>query len=428
MKFAVIIADGAADLPIPALGNRTPLEAARTPNLDALAQVGRLGTAVTTPPGWPGGAGSDICCMSLLGYDPTKYHTGRAPLEAAAMNINTGERDWIFRLNLVTVGEPGTADEGLMIDHSAGGITDSEAIQLIDAVQQQWQVTIRNSQRDFMLRHGVSYRSILVDRTGRSYQGVRTTPPHEIPRQPWFKALPAGTTADSQAGAKMLTTLMESAADVLIDHPVNQARARAGKRPANMVWLWGGGTRPGMPHFGDRYGVGRGAMITAVDLLAGIAGLIGWKRLDVPGVTSYHDTDYGAQGRATIDALEEHDIVCCHVEAPDEASHQGDYATKVASIEAIDAKVVGPVHQHMSARFGESGWRLLVMPDHYTLCSTRKHDETPVPFVVAGTGFGPGARASERFTERDAGESDVRVERGHDLMEFFVKHNTRRDG
>ncbi len=417
MKYVIIIADGAGDLPIAELGNRTPLEAAHTPNMDAIAAMGRLGTAVTTPPGWL--AGSDVCTMCLLGYDPRKYHTGRAPLEAAAINVPMGDKDWIFRLNLVTVGEDGTPDAGLMLDHSAGAITDEEAIQLVDAIQQHWQVTIPKSQRDFLLRAGVSYRNILVDRTGRGYIGVTTTPPHEIPRQPWSKHLPTGGDA-----AKVLVNLMESAADVLMDHPVNQARVRAGLRPANMAWIWGQGTRPLMPAFQERFGL-RGAMITAVDLLAGIARLIGWERLHVPGVTSYHDTDYAAQGRATCEALEKFDIVCCHVEAPDECSHQGDWKTKVAAIEAIDAKVVRPVMQRLMA-FGDAesdpkaeGWRMIILPDHYTLCSTRKHDATPVPFAMAGSWVH--THRSGPFTEAACHAADLKVQNGHDLMEFFLR-------
>ncbi len=420
MKHVIVIADGAGDLPIPALGNRTPLEAAVTPNLDALAPESRLGTAMTTPDGWL--AGSDVCSMSLLGYAPEKYHTGRAPLEAASLGIPMNPGDWIFRINLVTVGDPDSSDAGLMLDHSAGGITDTEARQLFDAIQQHWQVTVKNSHTEFLLRHGVSYRGIVVDRSGRSYAGVTCTPPHEIPRQPWGRSLPVGESAAARESARKLESLMEAAADVLADHPVNQARMAAGKRPANMAWLWGGGTRPMMPSFADRFGLKRGAMITAVDLLSGIAKLIGWTRLDVPGVTSYHDTDYAGQGQATIDALEDFDIVCCHVEAPDEASHQGDHATKVAAIEAIDAKVIGPIVRHLKTL---PDWRLLVLPDHYTLCSTRKHDATPVPLLIAGTGVLPATRPASRFTEAQAASADLHVGHGHDLMEFFLRHNRR---
>jgi 2,3-bisphosphoglycerate-independent phosphoglycerate mutase len=420
VKYAIVIADGAGDLPLHELDGRTPLEAARTPNMDAVAAMGRLGTAGTTPPGF--GAGSDVCTMCLLGYDPAQYHTGRAPLEAAAMGVPMGPTDWIFRLNLVTVGGAGSADEGLMLDHSAGAITDAEAAALVEAIVAHWSSSEPDLAKDFSLRHGVSYRSILVDRSGRSYDGLVTTPPHEIPRQPWGKALPKGT-GKAREGAEALARLMELAAEVLPGHEVNRARMAKGLRPANMAWIWGQGVRPSLPPFQQLHGL-RGAMITAVDLLAGIAALIGWDRLDVPGVTSYHDTDYAAQGRATCEALDRYDVVCCHVESPDEASHQGDWRTKVAAIEAIDEKVVGPVVGKLRT-FGDAehdsastGWRLLILPDHYTLVSTRKHDATPVPFTMAGSWVR--ALRTGPFTEAAAQEADLHIERGHELMEFFL--------
>ncbi len=415
MKYAIIIADGAADLPLDELDGRTPLEAARTPNLDEVARLGRVGSAATTPPGMS--AGSDVCSMSLLGYDPAKYHTGRAPLEAAALGVPLGDRDWIFRLNLVTLGTTGS-ETGLMLDHSAGAISDAEARDLVQGIVAQWRQDVPELAREFDLYPGVSYRNILVDRSGVSYADLKTTPPHEIPRRPWAEHVPTG------AHAGRLATLMESASRALAAHPVNAARRKAGMRPASGAWIWGQGTRPAMPTFESRFGV-RGAMITGVDLLAGIAALIGWERLDVPGVTSYHDTDYEAQGRATCEALDRFDVVCCHVEAPDEASHQGDCKTKVAAIESIDRLVVGPVLEKLRA-FGDAGedpdaegWRMLVMPDHFTLVSTRKHDATPPPLVMAGSWIR--SAVQRRFTEADAESSDLRINPGHELMEFFLR-------
>lgn len=431
MKYVIVIADGAGDLPIEELGGQTALEAARTPNLDAVARAGRLGTAVTTPPGF--GAGSDVCSMSLLGYDPRKYHTGRAPLEAAALGLNLGAKDWIFRLNLVTVGEPGTADDGLMLDHSAGAITNAEARELVSGLAKFWRERVPEIAGDFALTPGVSYRNILVDSSGergpgRGYDRIETTPPHEIPRQPWNDHLPRAAKARDERGeaaAELVRTLMTLAGDYLPTHPVNIARKARGQRPANMAWVWGQGSKPAMPNFEERFGV-RGAMITAVDLLAGIAALIGWDRLDVPGVTSYHDTDYAAQGRATCDALDEYDLVCCHVEAPDEASHQGDHKTKVAAIEAIDAHVIAPIVRKLQS-LGDpekdsraEGGRLLVMPDHYTLVSTRKHDPTPPPLVMYGA-WVRSAVVRERFTEALCDESDLRIDPGNELMEYFLR-------
>jgi 2,3-bisphosphoglycerate-independent phosphoglycerate mutase len=417
VKYVIIIPDGGADRPLPELNGLTPFEAADTPNLDRLARRGRVGTARTTPPGF--GAGSDVCTMDLLGYDPAKYHTGRAPLEAASLGVDTAPGQWIFRLNLVTVGEAGTDQDGLMLDHSAGGIGDAEARVLLADLANAWAQSEPELAADFDLTPGVSYRSILVDRSGRSYRGVRTIPPHEIPGQPWAPALPSGDPA-----ADAIARLMEISRAFLPDHPVNRARREAGLRPANAAWIWGQGTRPQLPSFLQRFGL-KGGMITSVDLLSGIARLIGWDLIDCPGLTSYHDTDYAAQGRATIAALDHYDIVCCHVEAPDEASHQADWPTKVASLESIDREIIGPVVQALE-RFGDAetdpaaeGWRVLVLPDHYTLCSTRKHDATPVPFAMAGAWVR--SVVQRTLTEPQADASDLHIDPGCDLMEYFLR-------
>lgn len=377
-----------------------------------------MGVAKTTPPGFE--AGSDVCSMSLLGYDPAVYHTGRAPLEAASLGVQSGPADWIFRLNLVTTGAgvrgPYSADLGtLMIDHSAGAISDSEARVLVAALVEHWKRAEPEAARGVQLTPGVSYRNILVDASGRSSANLRTTPPHEIPGEPWEAKLPAGGPS-----AAVLCRLILASRDVLRDHPVNAARLAAGKRPATLAWIWGQGLKPSMPSFRQRFGM-KGAMITAVDLLAGIASCMGWDRLPVPGVTSYHDTDYAAQGRAAVEAVTAggYDIVCCHVEAPDEASHQADWKTKVAAIESIDRHVIGPVAECIRnlEKQGE-GCRALVLPDHYTLVSTRKHDATPVPFLVAGAGVG--RNGASAFSEIQAAKAGLVIERGHDLMNYFL--------
>jgi len=391
------------------------------PVLQSLARIGRVGVAGTTPPGFD--AGSDVCSMSLLGYDPSRFHTGRAPIEAAALGMVFKPTDWIFRLNLVTVGDPGTPDAGLMLDHSAGAITDAEARVLVTDLLAHWQRVAPIDAEGFTLTPGVSYRNILVDHAARDYRSLTTTPPHEIPRQPWVRSMPRASGASADQSAR-LSRLMHASADFLSAHPVNRSRRDRGLRPANMAWIWGQGTAPSLPTFESRFAM-RGAMITSVDLLAGIASLIGWERLHVPGLTSYHDTDYAAQGRATCDALDRFDIVCCHVESPDELSHQGDWMTKVEALEAIDAHIMAPLVAKLAA-YGDPasdaaalGWRLLYMPDHYTLTSTRKHDATPVPFLIAGSFI---RSAVERpFTESAARSSDLVIDRGHDLMEYFLK-------
>ena len=416
VKYVVIIPDGGADRPIPELNGLTPLEAAETPHLDALARRGRTGTVRTTPPGFQ--AGSDVCNMSLFGYDPARYHTGRAPLEAASLGIETAPDQWIFRLNLVTTGEPGTPDEGLMVDHSAGGISEQEAGALLRGLAEYWAERGPDLARDFELTPGVSYRSILVDRSGCSYAGMTTSPAHEIPRRPLSQELPVGSGACDR-----LIRLMDMARDYLPGHEVNRARVEQGLRPANAAWIWGQGTRPQLAGFASRFGL-KGGMITSVDLLAGIARLIGWDLIDCPGLTSYHDTDYESQGRATIEALDRYDLVCSHVESPDEVSHQGDWSTKVAALEAIDRFVVGPVVEALEKTGdpeqdpGAEGWRVLVLPDHYTLCSTRKHDDAPVPFLMAGSWIR--SVVPRGFSEREAQQSDLRIDPGHDLMEYFL--------
>ncbi|MFK7759380.1 MAG: 2,3-bisphosphoglycerate-independent phosphoglycerate mutase [Phycisphaerales bacterium] len=417
MKYVIIIPDGGADKPLEELNGLTPFEAADTPNLDALARSGRVGTAATTPQGF--GAGSDVCTMDLLGYEPGVYHTGRAPLEAESIGIQAEPSDWIFRLNLVTVGEEGSDQAGLMLDHSGGGIPDAEARVLIDGLLAYWRSATPELTENLELTHGVGYRSIMVDRSGRSYSSVECTPPHEIPDRPWRPAMPSGSKAESD----FITELMERSRVYLSEHEVNRTRMEQGLRPANMAWIWGQGTRPSMPSFESRFGI-RGGMITSVDLLSGIAKLIGWDLIKCPGLTSYHDTDYAMQGRVTIDSLTKYDLVCCHIEAPDEASHQADYMTKVASLEAIDREIIGPVIKALEvygdpeADLDAQGWRVLVLPDHYTLCSTRMHDATPVPFAMAGAWVR--SVVPRVLTEQSAQDSDLHIDPGSDLMEYFL--------
>ncbi|MBA4039934.1 MAG: phosphoglycerate mutase [Planctomyces sp.] len=416
-SHVVIIADGASDQPLAELGGRTPLEAAQTPALDALARRGAVGTAGTTPPGWQ--AGSDVCSMCLLGYDPREYHTGRAPLEAAAIGLDPPAGAHLYRVNLVSVGEPGTPDEGLMLDHSAGAISDAEARELFEALARAWGAAVPGVWGRSELRHGVSYRGVWANWSGLAHGEVVTTPPHEVPGKPWRHHAPTARNTGEAAleAERVLGAMVAASAAALPGHPVNAARRAAGKRPANLAWPWGQGTRPSMPGFQGRFGV-RGAMTTAVDLLAGIAHLIGWTRLRVPGVTSYHDNDYAAQGRATVEALADHGVVCCHVEAPDEASHQGDWRTKVAAIEAIDRHVVGPIVRSLE-RDRPGRWRVMVLPDHATLVSTRRHHDAPVPVLIAGAGVAPGRAA--RLTEAQAALGGWHVPQGHTLMDVLLR-------
>jgi len=396
MKYAIIIPDGAADQPLEALDGRTAFEAARTPNLDKLGAMGRQGVVHTTPEGTP--CGSDVCSLCLLGYDPRTYHRGRAPLEARAMGLEMTADDWVFRVNLIT------AIDGVIQDHSAGQIRSGEGEWLLRDLAD------RIDLPGMRVYPGVSYRNILVDSGGRDWSRVETTPPHDVPGEPLRRWLPRG-----EGPVELLHQLIAASEACFRDHEVNAARRDAGELPATHVWPWGEGQRPSTPAFEHRFGL-RGAMITAVDLLAGIAGFIGWDRLEAPGQTSYHDTDYESAGAVAIEALKGYDLVCVHVEAPDEASHAGDAATKVASIESIDQWIVGPLSEAVMR--SEDGGRVLVLPDHYTLVSTRKHDATPPPFVMAGQGVAnprPGP-----FSEAQAGRAGLTIRRGHELMEYFL--------
>jgi len=408
MKYVVILPDGAADFACEALDGQTPLEAAHTPYLDAIAKRGRQGTVATTPKSMA--CGSDICTMSLLGYDPMEYHTGRAPLEAAAMGIELASTDWVFRVNMVTV------IEGLMQDHSAGHISESEANTLLHEFAQNADMP------DMELFPGVGYRHILVDRSGsldpeevhpkeiRDWSDLVTTPPHDIPGEPIEDNLPVGE------NATLLRSMIDTSARLFVNHDINSTRAETGQSPATHLWPWGQGLPPNMPSFESRFGL-RGAVITAVDLLAGLAHFLGWDRLDVPNQTSYHDsTDYVATGQGAIAALDDYDLIAVHVESPDEAGHAADPMTKRDAISAIDQHVVGLIVEALESR-GEP-YRILAMPDHYTRCDTRKHDPTPPPFVMAGhrvTGL-----REKPMSEAHANASDLHIAYGHELMEFFL--------
>lgn len=394
MKYAIIIPDGASDDPLKELGGRTPLEVAHIPNMDQVAITGRQGTVRTIPDGFE--SGSDVAIMCLLGYDPRKYHSGRAPLEAAAQRIPLAPTDWVFRCNLVTVAD------GIMKDHSAGGITNAEAHRLINDLAQSLDIP------GLELHTGVSYRNLLVYRGDQPFD-VTTTPPHEIPDLPAAKHLPKGE------GSHILRRIMQQSAQLFANHPINLVRRQTGLNPASQVWLWGQGHPPQMPTFAEKFGVKHCAMITAVDLLRGLGALMKWDILNVDGMTSFHDTDYAGQGLATVAALDKYDLVLSHVEAPDEASHQADYRTKIAAIEHIDKFIVAPVLEKLRT-FPD--WRLLVIPDHPTNVATRKHGYEPTCFAMTGSRVRSLLKAP--FSEQNAKHSDLHVEKGSDLMEFFL--------
>jgi 2,3-bisphosphoglycerate-independent phosphoglycerate mutase len=402
MKYAIIIPDGCADEPQESLGGRTPLQAAHTPNMDALARAGLVGRATNVPAHLP--AGSDVANLSLLGYDPTQYFTGRAPLEAAAQGIQLGPHDWAIRCNLVTI------EDQIMRDFTAGHISTDEARELLASMQQ----LVAGGPWEFVA--GVSYRNLLLYRPHAEgpppfSHETRSTPPHDLTDRSVADDFPRGP------GSDLLSELMAQSVDAFRDHPTNARRVAAGKRPATNVWLWGLGRVPNLRSFASLYGV-QGQMITAVDLLRGIAKLIGWPCIEVPGATGYTDTDYAAKGRYAIQALEQSDLICVHIEAPDEASHEGDGAAKIAALEAIDRDIVGPLHEALRAH---GDHRILVSPDHPTPIRTKTHSHGFVPFVIAGQGIA--ADQATSYDEVQAGASTTVFDPGCGLMPFFLGKN-----
>jgi 2,3-bisphosphoglycerate-independent phosphoglycerate mutase len=402
MRIAIVIPDGCADEPLEALGGRTPLQAAHLPNMDRVAQLGVVGRANNVPASLT--PASDVATLSLFGYDPLQVYTGRAPLEAAALGIALGPHDWAVRCNLVHVAD------GQMRDFTAGHITSPEGRPLVEAVQAALGGPVAGGTLEF--HPGVSYRNLLIFRgqPGAPPFGAdtRTQPPHDIPDQPIADHLPTGT------GSELLRALMERSRSVLMSQPVNVARAGAGKKAATQIWLWGQGRAPSLQPFREVYGPS-GAIISAVDLVRGVGQLLGWHRIDVPGATGYLDTDYAAKGRAGVAALADHDLVCVHVEAPDEASHEGKADAKVKALEEIDRHIVGPLLAELP-KYG--AWRLLVEPDHRTTLRTRAHAYGAVPFALAGTGIDPDAAAG--YDEVTAAASALAFDPGHTLMRYVL--------
>ena len=416
MKHVVIIPDGAADSPQASLGGKTPFQAARTPGLDSLAARGRVGLTNHVPDSLP--PGSEVACMSLLGYDPLVFFTGRAPIAAAAQQIVLGPADVAVRCNLVTI------HDRMMEDFTAGHVSTEEATELLAAAQAGLARDFPALAAAWRFVPGVSYRNLLLyrgagtcgaqaaeDAAGGAPLGpdLLTTPPHDLMDKPIATSFPRGM------GSRLLTEIMGRSADWLAGHPVNKARIAAGKRPATHVWLWGAGRAPAFEPFTAKYGLS-GTMITGVDLLRGLAALAGWKRLDVPGATGYLDTDYAAKGRAAIAELDTSDLVCVHVEAPDEASHQGDAAAKVRALEEIDAKIVAPLAAHLA---GVGDHRILVCPDHPTFIATKTHSRGPVPFLMAGTDVAHNGQAT--YDEPAAAASGDQVLPGWTLMGTFLR-------
>ncbi len=393
-KYVIVIPDGAADNPQDCFDGKTVIEAAHTPAMDAVAAEGRQGICHTVPDKMT--PGSDVAMMSLLGYDPSQYYTGRAPIEAVALGIDPGADDWVFRCNLVT-----TADNEMM-DHSAGHIPTKEASQLIHELA----ALIPDPAVRFYT--GVSYRHLCVI-SGQDFSKVTTQPPHDIIGEKISKNLPKGKNAE------FLNHLIAQSVQLFQNHPINGVRSDLGENPVSSVWLWGQGQKAHLEKFSAKYGK-TGAVITAVDLVRGLAHLIGFDLIDVPGATGYLDTNFAGKGEAAIEAMDKYDVVLVHVEAPDEAGHAGNPEHKKKAIEMIDKFIVGPVFEALQTY---EQWRILVMPDHPTPVAERCHIGEPVPFAMAGTGIK--GVLQKPYCEKNSFESGFEINTGADLMEYFLK-------
>jgi 2,3-bisphosphoglycerate-independent phosphoglycerate mutase len=398
MKYIIIHGDGMADWPCDELGGKTPLEAANKPNMDLLATRGELGLVATIPPGMP--SGSDVGTMTMLGYDPARYHTGRAPIEAASQGIEMAPDDVVFRMNLVSL-KPGADGALVMDDFTAGHITTEEAAAIVADLSAQL------SDDGVEFHNGVSYRHLMVWHGGPA--ATRLTPPHDITGKPSGPHLPEGE------GAERLRKIMDRAAAILREHPVNRARIAAGKPAATSVWFWGQGRRPAVPTLKERFGV-EGSVISAVDLVNGLGRLAGLERITVPGATGFLDTDYAAKARYGLKSLERHDFLLLHIEAPDEAGHMGRADLKRDAIERIDELIIGPLLRDLPA-LGD--FRLLLMPDHATPCKLKTHSNEPVPFAMLGSSSSKGAVA-RRYTEAEAARTGVAVTDGYRLIESLL--------
>lgn len=387
-----------ADYPLDVLGGKTPLEAARTPNMDWLAARGVYGLAHVIPKGFP--PGSDVGNMSIMGYDPAVYHTGRSPLEAASMGVTLGPKDIAFRCNLITL--TGHGSDTVMEDFTAGHITTEEARTIIADLAG----ALGGDGIEFY--PGVSYRHLMVWRNGK--EKMQTTPPHDITDQKISGFMPAGD------GADRLLKLMEASQAVLADHPVNQTRRTQGQRSATSIWLWGQGRAPALPPLTKRFGI-KGGVISAVDIIHGLGVYAGLQRIVVPGITGFLDTNYRGKGEYGVKSLENNDFVFIHVEATDEAGHMGDVEKKIQALEDFDEKVVGTVLKGMAHR---RDWRVLLMPDHPTAIALKTHVSDPVPFVLYSPQE-PRNNGTVGYNERDAAKTGVVAKQAFKLMEALIE-------
>ena len=401
MKYLVMLCDGMADEPNEALGNSTPMEKANKPCMDSLAAKAEVGIVKTVAEGLK--PGSDVANLSVLGYDPAVYYSGRSPLEAASIGIDLKDTDVTLRCNLVTLSDDEDYENKTILDYCADDISSEEAKILIEYIQEKLGNDV------FRFYPGVSYRHCLVWSNGNPHPGV-LTPPHDITGKVITDYIPKGEAVDE------LYDLMKKSYDLLKDHPVNQARIARGKRPANSIWLWGEGTKPLLDNFSEKFGI-KGSMISAVDLLKGIAIWAGMNSVDVDGATGYLDTNFDGKCKAAIEEFKNGaDLVYVHVEAPDECGHRGEIENKVKAIEMIDEHILGPVVEFLK---GYDDFAVLVCPDHPTPLSIRTHTSTPVPYLIydSKNEINSGVKV---FCEKEARETGNYIEKGFTMMNYFL--------
>lgn len=401
MKYLVMLCDGMADEPNEALGNSTPMEKANKPCMDSLAAKAEVGIVKTVAEGLK--PGSDVANLSVLGYEPAVYYSGRSPLEAASIGIDLKDTDVTLRCNLVTLSDEEDYEKKTILDYCADDISSEEAKILIEYIQEKLGNDV------FRFYPGVSYRHCLVWSNGNPHPGV-LTPPHDITGKVITDYIPKGEAVDE------LYDLMKKSYDLLKDHPVNQARITRGKRPANSIWLWGEGTKPLLDNFSEKFGI-KGSMISAVDLLKGIAICAGMNSVDVDGATGYLDTNFDGKCKAAIEEFKNGtDLVYVHVEAPDECGHRGEIENKVKAIEMIDEHILGPVVEFLK---GYDDFAVLVCPDHPTPLSIRTHTSTPVPYLIydSKNEINSGVKV---FCEKEARETGNYIEKGFTMMNYFL--------
>ena len=400
MKYIIVLGDGMADEPIEALENKTPLQAVSKPAIDWVAAHGRSGMLAPVPAGFA--PGSEIANLSVLGYDVPKVFEGRGSLEPASMGVKIEDGEMAMRCNLITI------EDGKIKNHSAGHISNAEAAELIAFLQKEL------GGEDVNFFPGVSYRHLLKIKGGS--KRIVTTPPHDVPGTPYKDVLVRAADTDGEPTARQLNELIERSMTLLENHPVNLARKAAGKDPANSIWPWSPGYRPQMQTLMQRYGIGSGVVISAVDLIKGIGVYAGLESIDVEGATGLYNTNYEGKAQAAIEALRTHDFVFLHIEASDEAGHEGDVALKMKTIEYLDRRIVKPILDAVST--WDEPVSIAILPDHPTPCALRTHTSKPIPFTIYRTNEpGDEVQAFDEFAARKGSYGDLS---GDQFMERFI--------